>query len=117
LNDENNFEYALKMVYTDLAPYHIMYDSRARRINGIIDFGCAGLGDPALDVGVLINVYGETFLNRFYKIYPEAEVYLKRARFYAGAIELRWVLQGLERRDPMWFAVHLGGARDSGSES
>jgi aminoglycoside 2''-phosphotransferase len=113
LADKSNFEYELKMVDTDIPPYHIMFDRQKKRINGIIDFGCAGLGDPAIDLGVVINTYGESFLSRFYKVYPEAETYLRRARFYAGAIELRWVLQGVERKDPMWFAVHIGSARDT----
>jgi aminoglycoside 2''-phosphotransferase len=112
LADKSNFDYELKMVDTDIPPYHIMFDRREKRITGIIDFGCAGLGDPAIDFGVIINVYGESFLSRFYKTYPEAESYLKRARFYAGAIELRWVLQGIERGEPAWFAVHIGSARD-----
>ncbi|MBV9209565.1 MAG: phosphotransferase [Acidobacteria bacterium] len=112
LNDRSNFEYELKMVDTDIPPYHILFDRDSRRINGIIDFGCAGLGDPAIDFGVVINTYGESFLSRFYHAYPEAESYLKRARFYAGAIELRWALQGIERQDPKWFAVHIGSARD-----
>jgi len=112
LANKSNYEYELKIVDTDIAPYHIMFDKQRRRINGIIDFGCAGLGDPALDLGVIITSYGESFLSRFWKIYAEAEGYLSRARFYAGAIELRWVLQGIERNDPMWFAVHIGSARD-----
>lgn len=112
LADESNFAYEMKMVDTDIPPYHIMYDRLKRRINGIIDFGCAGLGDPAVDFGVVINTYGESFMNRFYGIYPEAETYLKRARFYAGAIEMRWVLQGIERGEQAWFAVHIGSARD-----
>jgi aminoglycoside 2''-phosphotransferase len=112
LADPGNFEYELRMVDTDLAPYHILFDRQRARVNGIIDFGTAGLGDPALDFGVILTCYGESFLNRFYRIYPEAEDSLKRARFYAGAIELRWVLQGIERADPLWFAVHIGGARD-----
>ncbi|HEX8493335.1 MAG TPA: aminoglycoside phosphotransferase family protein [Pyrinomonadaceae bacterium] len=112
LSDESNFTYEMKMVDTDIPPYHIMYDRLKRRVNGIIDFGCAGLGDPAIDFGVVINTYGESFMNRFYGIYPEAETYLKRARFYAGAIEMRWVLQGIERGEPSWFAVHIGSARD-----
>lgn len=112
LADRSNFEYELRMVDTDIAPYHIMFDRENRRISGIIDFGCVGLGDPAIDFGVVINAYGESFLNRFYGVYPEAESYLKRARFYAGAIELRWVLQGIERGDQRWFAAHIGGARD-----
>jgi aminoglycoside 2''-phosphotransferase len=59
LADKSNFEYELKMVDTDIPPYHIMFDRQRRRINGIIDFGCAGLGDPAIDFGVIIYYYGE----------------------------------------------------------
>lgn len=112
LADRSNFEYERRLVDTDCPPYHILYDAARRRVSGVIDFGCAGLGDPAIDFGVVIQSYGESFLERFYGAYPEARGYLKRARFYAGAIELRWVLQGLERGDPFWFAAHVGGARD-----
>jgi aminoglycoside 2''-phosphotransferase len=112
LADKNNFEYELKMVDTDVPPYHIMFDRQKRRINGIIDFGGAGLGDPAIDFGVIIYNYGESLMDRFYRIYPEAETYLKRARFYAGAHEARWLLTGIERNNPWWFAVHVGSAKD-----
>jgi aminoglycoside 2''-phosphotransferase len=112
LADKSNFEYELRMVDTDIPPYHIMFDRQKRRISGIIDFGCAGLGDPAIDFGVILYNYGESFLDRFYKVYAEAETYLKRARFYAGAHEVRWLLTGIERDDPLWFAVHVGSAKD-----
>lgn len=112
LADRGNFEYELKMVDTDIPPYHIMFDKQENRINGIIDFGCAGLGDPAIDFGVIIYNYGESFIERFYKVYPEVETYLKRARFYAGAHEVRWLLTGIEKDDPWWFAVHVGSAKD-----
>ncbi len=112
LSDSSNFEYELKMVDTDIPPYHIIFDRQKKRINGIIDFGCAGLGDPAIDFGVIIYNYGESFMNRFYKVYAEAETYLKRARFYAGAHEIRWLLTGIERNDVWWFAVHVGSAKD-----
>jgi aminoglycoside 2''-phosphotransferase len=112
LADRSNFEFELRMVDTDIPPYHVMYDRRRRRISGIIDFGCAGLGDPAIDFGVIIYNYGESFMDRLYGVYPEAETYLKRARFYAGAHEVRWLLTGIERNDPWWFAVHVGGAKD-----
>src|SRR5438045_442242 len=92
LTDERNFQYELKMVDTDIPPYHIMFDKQREHINGVIDFGCAGLGDPAIDLGVILYHYGESFVKRFYRVYPEAEAYLKRARFYAGAQELRWLL-------------------------
>ncbi len=112
LSERSNFEYELKMVDTDIPPYHIIFNRQTKRINGIIDFGCAGLGDPAIDFGVIIYNYGESFMNRFYKVYPEAETYLKRARFYAGAHEVRWILTGIERNDIWWFAVHVGSAKD-----
>lgn len=112
LSDKNNFEYELKMAHTDIPPYHIIFNRQQKRVNGIIDFGCAGLGDPAIDFGVIIYNYGESFMSRFYRIYPEAETYLKRARFYAGEKEIRWLLTGIERNDPWWFAVHIGGAKD-----
>ena len=112
LSDKNNFDYELRMVDTDVPPYHILFDRKRKWINGIIDFGCAGLGDPAIDFGVIIYHYGESFLNRFYIRYPEAETYLKRARFYAGAHEVRWLLTGIERNEPFWFAVHIGSAKD-----
>ena len=112
LADRSNFKYELRMVDTDIPPYHIMFDRESRRINGIIDFGCAGLGDPAIDFGIIIYNYGESFLDRFYRAYPEAESYLNRARFYAGAHEVRWLLTGIERNDFRWFAVHVGSAKD-----
>jgi len=112
LAQKSNFEYELKMVDTDIPPYHIMFDAERKRITGIIDFGCAGLGDPAIDLGVVIYHYGESFLSRFYKTYPEGKEYLQRARFYAGAHELRWILSGIERNNICWFAVHAGSAKD-----
>lgn len=112
LAERSNFEYELKMVDTDIPPYHIMFDREQKRIGGIIDFGCAGLGDPAIDLGVIMYNYGASFLKRLYKIYPEAETYLKRARFYAGAHEVRWLLNGVESNNPFWFAVHVGSAKD-----
>jgi aminoglycoside 2''-phosphotransferase len=112
LAESGNFEYELMMVNTDIPPYHILFDKQEKRINGIVDFGCAGLGDPAIDFGVIIYNYGESFMDRFYKMYPGAEIYLKRARFYAGAHEVRWLLTGIERNDPWWFAVHVGSAKD-----
>ena len=112
LADKANFEYELKMIDSDIPPYHIMFDAQKKRISGIIDFSCAGLGDPAVDLGVLIYHYGESFVERFYRIYAEAETYLKRARFYAGSQELRWLLTGIERNNNWWFAVHAGSAKD-----
>ena len=47
--------------------------------------------------------------------YPNLEVFLPRARFYAQSIELQWVLLGIETGETFWFTAHLGGARDVSS--
>jgi aminoglycoside 2''-phosphotransferase len=112
LIDERNFEYESKLIHGDLGPYHVMYDRQGNRVNGIIDFGAAGLGDPAIDFAILIQHYGESVLNRFYRVYPEIPTYLKRARFYAGTWELRWALIGIQSGDISWFMCHIGDARD-----
>lgn len=114
LDDPANFDFEPAMVNTDIPPYHIMFDCRARKITGIIDFGCAGLGDPAADFSVILYNYGEGFFRRIQRVYPAAEQYLKRARFYAGALEVRWILTGIERENNWWFAAHTSGAKDFG---
>jgi len=114
LNDERYFEYEPTLIHGDLRPYHILTDSEGRQIKGVLDFGVAGLGDPASDFGTLINTYGESFVSRMKSSYPDLERYLPRARFYAQALELQWVWFGVDFKENFWFAAHLGCARDIG---
>ena len=112
LSDRSNFDYQPCLIHGDLGPYHLLFDAGTNRLTGLIDFGVAGLGDPATDVGNLLQVYGESFVSRLQRQYPELELLLKRARFYAQALELQWVLAGLKSGESFWFSAHLGGARD-----
>ncbi len=81
-------------------------------MTGVIDFGTAGLGDPACDVSILINNYGESFVRRVSQHYPAIGSMIERARFWAGTVELQWVLGGIRTGDLSWFTVHIGHARD-----
>ena len=112
LYSKSNFEYEPKLIHGDLGCYHILFDRQKNCINGIIDFGTCGLGDPAMDIAVIIHTYGEAFLSKFYKVYPEISSYLKRARFYAETIELQWALSGIKSKDITWLLCHLGSAKD-----
>jgi aminoglycoside 2''-phosphotransferase len=97
----------------DLGPYHLLYNPQTRRLNGVIDFGTAGLGDPATDFGCLIDQFGETFVRLMAPTYPDMAQHIERARFWAGTLELQWLLGGLRYPDePDWFMVHIGRARD-----
>lgn len=96
----------------DLATYHLLFDHGTNKFNGIIDFGTAGIGDPAADFCIFINQYGESFLRRMSRTYPEIRDHINRSRFWAGTLELQWVLRGIQQKDSSMFVVHIGRARD-----
>ena len=106
------FEYDPVLIHGDLAPYHILFSKEEMQLTGVIDFGVAGMGDPATDFGNLISSYGENLVSKLERSYPGFAALLPRARFYAHAIELQWVLLGIESGEKYWFTAHLGGARD-----
>ena len=117
LDDPTNFDYLPALIHGDLGCYHILYVPQSGQLGGVIDFGVAGVGDPANDLAVLIQYYGESFVRQVVKAYPQASEYLGRARFYAQGLELEWALNGLESGEQFWFTAHLGGARDIHGET
>ena len=115
LADPSLWEYEPHFINGDLATYHLLFDRGRKRLNGVIDFGTAGMGDPAQDLSIIIKQYGESFLWRMRRIYPRIDRHIERARFLAGRIELEWILRGLQNDDPSMFVVHLGLWRDVGA--
>jgi aminoglycoside 2''-phosphotransferase len=107
-----NLRYEPVLIHGDLGVYHILYNPIQSRINGIIDFGVAGLGDPASDFACLIQALGEGFLRRMARFSPAISPALDRARFRAGVLELEWALHGIRSNDASWWLAHIGGARD-----
>ena len=112
LDSKSNFDYEPKLIHGEVGPHHILFDRQKKCINGIIDFGNSGLGDPAMDIAMLIHAYGESFITKFEKIYPKISIYLRRARFYAETFELQWALSGIKSKDITWFLGHIGSAKD-----
>ena len=112
LEDEDFLTYEPALINGDLAPYHILYDAEVQEMAGMIDFGTAGIGDPAVDFCCIIDNYGESFLWRLGKVYPNIEQFVDRARFWAGTMPLQWALTGQRSGDLSWFTVQITGARD-----
>jgi aminoglycoside 2''-phosphotransferase len=104
--------YSPALIHGDLGPYHILHDPAQAHLTGVIDFGTAGLGDPAVDFALIINVYGESLLRRMHAHHPGIVPALDRARFLAGTLELQWTLHGVRSEDRSWFTVNLSLARD-----
>jgi aminoglycoside 2''-phosphotransferase len=90
--------YAPVLRHGDFGTCNILYDPGSQGISGVIDFGFAGIGDPALDIAALSN-YGEALLAWLSLDYPGIDSMLERARFYRGTYALQEALHGFKTGD------------------
>ncbi|HHW48210.1 MAG TPA: phosphotransferase [Clostridiaceae bacterium] len=92
IDNEKFFEFRPVIIHGDLTPCHILFDEASARINGIIGFCNAGFGDPAFDLGMLLDHLGENFLKRIHRYYNISPACLDRARFYAYISNFMWLM-------------------------
>lgn len=90
ISDEEFFEFQPVFIHGDLMPAHILFDLKSRKINGIIGFTNAGFGDPAYDIGTLLDHMGESFIRRLSKYCRISPACMERARFYAYISSFMW---------------------------
>ncbi len=112
ISDMLSMEYRPALINGDMGAYHILYDSDQKKINGVIDFGTAGVGDPAADLACMLYYYGKSFVQRMNKYYPDLYEAIERARFWAGTFDLQCALAGIRTKNLSWFMTHLGGMKD-----
>lgn len=110
LADERNFAEAPVLAHNDFGPGNLLFDRENGRIGGVIDFGLAALGDPAVDAGNLVR-YGADFLQHAIEVYPQIAGYLARARFYLSTFALQEALFGVEHGDEDAFEKGMAGYR------
>ena len=70
-------------------------------MTGVIDFGSAGFGDPAVDVAGLIASTGpgEVLIEKVRPTYPDVDGLLDRARIYRETFALQHALLGAKGDD------------------
>lgn len=109
LGDARNQDYQPVLIHGDFGCSNILYDQRDQRITGIIDFSSISLGDPAVDIAALTCSvgYGEDFVKRFKRIYPDIDTLLPRTRFYTSTFALQEALYGIENNDQESFKAGI----------
>jgi aminoglycoside 2''-phosphotransferase len=113
LDTSENFAFEPVLRHGDFGTVNLLYDGNTQSIAGVIDFGNAGLGDPAVDFAGIISPvgYGESFLKRFEGIYPNIEATTRRTKFYVGTFALQEALYGVEHNDREAFEAGIENYR------
>jgi aminoglycoside 2''-phosphotransferase len=96
------FQYEPVLRHGDFGFRNFIFDDRSR-LTGVIDFGSAGLGDPAVDVASLIatNGPGDSMIDHVSPAYPLTDDLLLRARIYRDTFPLQHALLGAKSDDEL----------------
>jgi aminoglycoside 2''-phosphotransferase len=101
LSDRGFWVYDPALIHGDFGTSNILFDATEQRVSGVIDFGSAGIGDPANDIAALTsrNSLPEDVVPLMEPAYAGATRLLDRARFYRGTFALQYALFGAEMGD------------------
>lgn len=104
LGDASHFRFTPVLIHHDLEASHILLDARSGRITGVIDWGDAGVGDPAFDFAGLWMDLGESVTRRVLRRYrgPRDAALLERTRFYADVAPFYGIVYGRQLGHPEW---------------
>ena len=97
LSSGDNFHFQPALIHGDLGPEHLLCEPDGTQLNGVIDWGDARLGDPALDFAGLFSRGGEALVDSTLSFYQGQvdETFRRRVRFYytiAPLYEIRYAL-------------------------
>lgn len=105
------FDFAPTLVHRDLGAEHVMVDPDTRRPVGLIDFGDAAVGDPAIDfVGALVTV-GDAATRELIAAYA-GPISWERMRFYWWLGSLHAVRYGVDTGNQEILDDGISGLRE-----
>ena len=106
-NNVQKYAYQPTLRHGDFGTVNILHDMTVSTITGILDFGDAALGDPAMDYAALQAGYGADFV----KLVVNDDGYLAaitpRIEFYIGTYALFEALHGYDNDDMAAFEAGL----------
>jgi aminoglycoside 2''-phosphotransferase len=96
LQNQAYFQFAPTLIHRDLNAEHILVDSARNTVSGMIDWGDAALGDPAIDFTGLYAELDREFMDRVLAHYDAAgdKCLRERTLFYAFVIPFHAILFG-----------------------
>jgi aminoglycoside phosphotransferase (APT) family kinase protein len=117
LADDANFAFHPALIHADLAGEHILCDPATGMLTGIIDWGDARVGDPALDFTGLLRDAGPAFADAALAAYPGPvdPAFRRRMEFYARLIPYHEVRFGLDTHQPDHLVRGLAAIRAGAS--
>jgi aminoglycoside 2''-phosphotransferase len=108
LDCSESYTYRPVLQHGDFGGSNILYHAQDCTIAGIIDFGFAAVGDPALDLAA-VSMYGMEFLQRLEREYPNLRTTIDRVKFYRGTFALHEALHGTKNGDEEAFKAGMAG--------
>ena len=101
--DDSGYTGRLRFVHGDFRSGNIIVAPTSGRLVGVVDWGNAAVGDPALDFMTLVLWRGWRFMHRVLGAYqlPTDDGFLDRVRYHAQVQALQWLTDSIRRRlDP-----------------
>jgi aminoglycoside phosphotransferase (APT) family kinase protein len=113
VEDEGLFEFAPALTHCDLGDEHLLVDRRTGDLTAVIDFGDAGIGDPAIDFTGLLRELGEAATRVALRAYGRADAaaLLRRAARYGELSPLHELRFGVFVNDEGHIAAGLSRLR------
>lgn len=111
--DDSGYTGMLRFLHGDFRDGNIIVDPASGRLVGVIDWGNAAVGDPALDFMTLVLWRGWEFTYRALGAYelPTDDGFLDRVRYHAQLQALQALTDAIRRRaDP---ELHLSWVRNA----
>jgi aminoglycoside 2''-phosphotransferase len=99
-----SFHGSPSLVHNDLWAEHILVDTCSGGVSGVIDWGDAAIGDPAIDFACLYTWYGESWLENVLAHYTgklDAEV-ISRSRYLATCVAIHCITLGRDLDRVQW---------------
>lgn len=111
--DDSGYAGRLCFLHGDFRDGNLIVDPASGRLVGVIDWGNAAVGDPALDFMTLVLWRGWEFMHRALAAYelPTDDGFLERVQYHARIQSLQALADSIRRRaDP---ELHLGWVRNA----